>query len=112
MLWYMAHPIAQDDKYFSEQNLAHARKLYGMLLRMGHKVIAPWITCCDVLDDTKVEEREIGIAVDQEVLIRCDGIILHSMRARGKTILNMIGIPDAIFEELVSSKMYASFKDQ
>lgn len=75
MLWYLAHPIAPDAEHTYEENMADARLWWVRLLRRGINVCAPWYGLCHALDDTKQEDRRLGMNIDQLVLSRCNGII-------------------------------------
>lgn len=75
MLWYLAHPVAPDKEHTYEENMTDARRWWVFLLRNNVKICAPWFGLCHALDDSKPEDRKLGMEIDQIVLRRCDGII-------------------------------------
>ncbi len=104
-LYYLAHPVAPDNHHTYEENREDAKEWWTLLLRERVNVCAPWIGLCSVLNDSDPADRELGMAVDQSVLGRCDGLIFtgHTMSKgmrkefqlgaeQGKRIINLIGL--------------------
>lgn len=60
-VWYLSHPLAPDDKYTFEQNMAHVVHLMRIFYEEGFRVIAPYHTICLALDDDNPEWRRIGL---------------------------------------------------
>lgn len=117
MLWYLAHPVAPDERYSYEDNIADGRRWWARLLRANVSVCAPWFGLCHALDDSKPEDRALGMKIDQAVLARCDGIIatghrvssgmqkeIESVEARNGEVVRFLhryeDLVPAIFEDL------------
>jgi hypothetical protein len=75
VLWYLAHPVGADSNRTYEQNMEDGMAWWSFLIRAGLSVCAPWVGLCHALDDGDDNDRRLGMAVDIEVLKRCDGII-------------------------------------
>lgn len=80
MLWYLAAPISPQGSETVEGNLQRALSFQRALLLAGIQVVAPYIELCQALDEGKEAERKLGMAVDMEVLSRCDAIVLVGPR--------------------------------
>lgn len=80
-VWYLSHPLAADDKYTFEQNVAHCKKMVRLCLDCGYRVIAPYLTLVEVLDENNTEHRRIGLEIDCSVAYSLGRIILcgHKM---------------------------------
>lgn len=74
-VWYLAHPLAPDDKYTVAQNMAHIVHLTRFFFDQGIYVTTPYHTCMLALDDTNREHRRMGIEMDLSVLHRLGRII-------------------------------------
>ena len=79
-MFYLAHPVAGD----VANNLAAARRWLKWAHTAipprfpGHDVavIAPWITDCEIYDDSVPTERAAGMARNLATITRCHGILL------------------------------------
>lgn len=109
LLWYMAHPIAAYQGYSVGENVNSAISYLGALNRVGLRVIAPWIGLVQAMGESDFDSRMHGIDVDNETLIRCDGIILcgfkesAGMRSEselankhGLRVIDVIGVAPAV----------------
>ena len=106
-VWYLAHPIAADGEYSTEENLEHARKVLRLFLEAGIYVTAPWIPACEVLDDTNVDHRRLGLDIDTTIVSHLRKLILTGHRVSegmyreiaaieivGGWVVDLTGIPD------------------
>ena len=85
-LFFMAHPVGpyiahdantQTQKEITVQtNLNRAIFWQSICLSEGFPTIIPYYELCHALDDSKPEDRKFGMAIDREVISRCDGFIL------------------------------------
>lgn len=76
-LYYLAHPAASDAFFQTDENLQHARKLQRLFHEWGINVICPWwVQVMDSLVNPQSYDVEQCLLVDEEVVRRCDGIIL------------------------------------
>ena len=120
-VWYLAHPLAEDDRYTTEENLAHARKILKILLDEGFQVVAPWMTLCQVLDDNDLEQRRKGIDINVAVVSHLNAIILAGHRLtmgmsrelavielEGGWVLDLLGVPDDKIAEVVRESFKVS----
>lgn len=76
MIWFMAHPIAPDERFMLQQNLDHVVHMMRLCFEEGFGVIAPYHTHCLALDETNLEHRNIGLNLNRRILSRCNGLIL------------------------------------
>lgn len=67
-LWYLAHPIAPDSKYSTEENLKHALKVQEIL--RGHDIwtVAPWFSWVTLYGASKEGEVETFLRYDEAVV--------------------------------------------
>lgn len=70
-VWYLSHPLAADDKYDFMTNVAHAKQMMRMCYDAGYRVIAPYLSIIEVLDDNNFEHRRIGL--------ECDCYVAHAL---------------------------------
>ena len=75
-VWYMAHPIAPDERYTFQQNMDHVLEMLHFFLVNGVYVIAPYHTMCLVLPDDNPEYRKLGLAVDVEVVQSIGSVVM------------------------------------
>jgi hypothetical protein len=75
-VFYLAHPLAPDDKYTFQQNMDHSVRMIRLCFDEGFRVVAPWHTICMALDDTNSEHRRIGLEVDCAIVHKLQRIIL------------------------------------
>ena len=75
---YVAHKVAGD----VEANIADAKRWIQWLIHFhrGMAFCAPWITYCEVLNDSDLDHRARGMRDDIEIMKRCDLIILTGDR--------------------------------
>jgi len=66
---YLAHPVSGD----VAANLARARRwLRWIYDNFDVAVVADWIVCCEVLDDSNPAHRAHGLAMDRTLVEICD----------------------------------------
>ena len=112
-LWYLAHPVREDDIRSFDENLKHALKMQKILWGVGFEVINPWYTSVLLYGPGEEEVLQRAIEFDCAVIERCDGLILtgHKLSSGmdielrsaidfGKNVVNLIGLPDAIVQTL------------
>ena len=121
MLWYLAHPVGEDSEMTYAQNMVDGMAWWSFLIRAGLFVCAPWVGLCHALDDGNDTDRKLGMTIDIEVLLRCDGIIAtghkmsRGMRRKWEMVdvdsrVNLIGLQrdgDAI----KTVTLYEAFKE-
>ena len=94
-VWYLAHPVAPDDRYTYEQNMAHTLKVIGILMDAGVRVVAPWHTLCLCLDESNPDNRRLGLEIDCYVASALKRIILtghkvsHGMKQEVQAIAKL-----------------------
>ncbi|MCP4448257.1 MAG: hypothetical protein GY811_23400 [Myxococcales bacterium] len=73
-LVYMAHPVQPAAGETIGVNLERAKAWLKRLAESFPEVviIAPWITECELWDDSDKEQRAAGLARCHEVIARCD----------------------------------------
>jgi hypothetical protein len=75
-LFYLAHPLAPDDKYTFEQNMEHVVWVMRECYDAGIYVVAPYHTVSLALAENNLEHRRIGLEVDCNLVRKLDGLIL------------------------------------
>lgn len=82
MLIYMAHPVRPQAGETIEENLARAKRWLRHLLLSYEKIhpIAPWIPCCEVLDDSVESNRNRGMRLNAEAIRACQAVWLVGSR--------------------------------
>lgn len=107
-IWYLAHPLADDESYTFAQNMEHVVKLMRIFYEEGWYVVAPYHTICLALDDDNAEWRRIGLEVDCNVVRKLGKLILTGhklssgmrneflscMETPGGVVHNFIGFTD------------------
>lgn len=76
-IYYLAHPIAPDENYTVDQNLAHLLKMQRILWEAAIWTIIPYYTY--VVEHGSGHDKpnlEEFLRFDCEVVTRCNGIIL------------------------------------
>lgn len=76
MLYYLAHPVAADERFTFEQNKAHVLKVLSSIHNLGIDVICNWYADICFLNETDFETRERCLKRDCDLVGRLDGIIL------------------------------------
>lgn len=71
-LVYVCSPYRGD----IERNVAYAKELTRAVLEYGYTPITPHLYLTQVLDDGIPKERELGLLAGQELLKRCEYILL------------------------------------
>ncbi len=112
-LWYLAHPVREDDVRSFDDNLTHALKMQKILWEAGFEVINPWYASVIIYGAGEGEVLKRAIEFDCAVIKRCDGLILtgHKLSSgmekelkvaidHSKVVVNLIGLPDALMQEL------------
>jgi hypothetical protein len=74
-VWYMAHPVAPDEKYDFAQNMAHVLHMMRLCFDEEFRVITPYHTHCLVLDDTNAAHRAMGLEIDCQI-VRMLGVMI------------------------------------
>lgn len=106
-VWYLAHPVAADKQYTTQQNLDHILVMLKTCWQEGFRVFAPYHTMCHVFSES-TEYRQHGLEADCELVRRlglmiCVGHKLSSgMRLEAKALgeldefycLDFTGVPD------------------
>jgi hypothetical protein len=75
-VWYLAHPLAPDDKFTYEQNMEHILHMLRICYEEGVYAIAPYHTMCLVLKNSEYKDVLFGLECDIGVV-----------KALGRTIL-------------------------
>jgi hypothetical protein len=75
-LIYVASPYAGD----IEQNTEFARKACRHVMSEGHAFFAPHLLYPQLLDDSKPQERQLGLDMGLAVLPRCDELWCYGDR--------------------------------
>jgi hypothetical protein len=75
-VYYMAHPLAPDEKFTFNQNMGHVVEMLKFFYGIGVRVIAPYHTMCLALDDDTPEDRRVGLEVDLSVVRSLKRLIL------------------------------------
>ncbi len=84
MLIYLAAPLravtsaGASDPEGVKANLARAKRWLAWVLQTYPNThpTAPWIPCCEILDDSVAENRWRGMAANLEAISRCDAVWL------------------------------------
>jgi hypothetical protein len=109
-LWYLAHPIAPDEKFSFEENMAHALQVARILTDAGLSVCLPWFAMCRFLDDSNPEHRALGMEFNKKMVKRLDGLLLTGHKiSKGMQIeretcnscVDLTGTPDKRLAEMV-----------
>lgn len=96
-VWYLAHPVAGDEKFTIGQNLTHSLEVARIVWDAGYRVILPWHTHCLFLDDSNPEHRATGMECNRQILESVGRIILvghklsGGMEAEAKIVSSLIG---------------------
>lgn len=75
-VWYLSHPLAADEKFSFEENMADVLRVMRLCFDEGFRVIAPYHTICLCLDDDNAEHRRIGLETDCTVAYQLGRIIM------------------------------------
>lgn len=77
-LVYLAAPVGAPTAAGVTENLQRAKRWlrWAYLAHPDVSPIAPWITCCEVLDDANVQHRRRGLECDFAAIERCDELWL------------------------------------
>lgn len=95
-VWYLSHPLAADEKYTFAENVAHAKKMMRLCFDAGFRVVAPYLTIIEILDDDNIEHRRIGLETDCVVAHALGRIIMTGhKRSRG-----MLEEHDAVYRRV------------
>jgi hypothetical protein len=80
-LYYLAVPIGAPTAEGVRNNIAAGMEKWKILLKSGFYVCAPHFGLCHILDDISQEDRDLGMRVGKEVMIRTNCIITWSDQA-------------------------------
>lgn len=124
-VWYLAHPIATDNRFTYEENLAHVLHMTKLFFDHGLRTVAPYYAMCLVMPDTDPAYREIGLEVDCAVVARMKNMVLcgHKM-SRGMTMeyeallrvdcctkmISFVGMSDAEIAQRLANLSYQEVK--
>lgn len=75
-VFYMSHPLQADDKMTFQENVAHAKQMMRVCFDEGFRVVAPYLSIIEVLDDDNLEHRKIGLETDCYVAHQLGRIIM------------------------------------
>jgi hypothetical protein len=67
-VWFLAHPVAGDERFTYAQNMAHIEWVARECFRAGLLVIAPYVLTCRILDDALPADRALGMSVNDGVI--------------------------------------------
>lgn len=126
-IWYLAHPLAPDDRFTFQQNMDHVVKLMRICYEEGWYVIAPYHTICLALDDDNEEWRRIGLEVDCNVVKKFGRILLTGHRCSsgmcherdtcldfqyGGLVYNFVGYNDVEFRHALRALKNGGFLER
>lgn len=107
-VYYLAHPLASDERFSKTANMRHVLKVMEILMRENFMVVAPWHTQALVLDNEKPEDQEFGLTCDCEIVRKLGRIILTGHKVSngmwrelqalpyGGHVYNMVGVKDNV----------------
>jgi hypothetical protein len=75
-VYYLSHPLAPDDSYTFEQNMAHVVHMVKLFFEEGWFVIAPYHTICLALDDDNPDHRVLGLECDCNIARLMGNLVL------------------------------------
>lgn len=105
VVWYLAHPVAPDERFSLQENLDHTVEVLRILFETGVYAVAPWHTMLLGIPDSP-ENRELGLAIDVAVVRKLGRIILTGHKVSsgmkveieslpsGATTINLVGVAD------------------
>lgn len=108
-VYYLSHPLAPDDRFTFDENMAHVVHLMRIFFDEGWMVIAPYHTICLALPDANDEYRRLGLECDCNMARMMGNMVLtghklssgmkHEMEQamackKGGAIHNFIGYND------------------
>lgn len=76
MLWYLSCPIKPVGQETYRDTKDAGLRWYRFLLLQGLDVVAPYWGLLEALNDTKPQERKLGMYIDTLVHKRCDGLVI------------------------------------
>lgn len=82
---YLAAPLRADSPTEVKANLERAKRWLAWVLLTYPQIhpIAPWIPCCEILDDQIAENRWRGMRANLAAIERCDAVWLVGGRVSG-----------------------------
>lgn len=75
-VFYLSHPLQADDKMTFQANVDHAKRMMRVCFDEGFRVIAPYLSIIEVLDDDNLEHRRVGLETDCYVAHQLGRIIM------------------------------------
>lgn len=84
---YLAAPLSAPTPEGVAANLTRAKRWVAWAYGEGVAPVAPWITCCEVLDDSDPEMRQRGLACDFATIERMDELWLVGGRVSNGMLL-------------------------
>jgi hypothetical protein len=114
-VWFLAHPVAGDERFSYADNMAHILTLTRLAALAGVLVIAPYHTLCLALDDFSAVERAIGVRISDATVRHLGRLILSGhKRSAGMqreleivtslythSVNDVIGVPDREFAKAI-----------
>jgi hypothetical protein len=107
-VYYLSHPLAPDEYYTFEQNMAHVLHMLRLCLDEGVRAIAPYHTHCLVLDDSNHAHRKLGLETDCAVVHRIGDMLMVGHKvSRGmleeakyaSSYIDLTGYKDSVVRE-------------
>ena len=74
MLYYICSPYRGATKEEVEKHIEYAKELTRTVLIKGFSAVTPHLYITNCLNDSKPEERKLGLAASLEILKKCDVI--------------------------------------
>jgi len=72
---YMTHPLSAPTPEGIKANIARAKRWYKWIIdHYDVAVVADCILCCEVWEDASPQHRDVGLAMDFNMVARCDEI--------------------------------------
>lgn len=120
-VYYMAHPVAPDDKFTYQQNMDHILEMMKFLyVECNIRCVAPYHTMCLVLPEHEPIYRKIGLEVDLVIVRQMRKLILvgHKISTgmrdeltaaseSNSSILNFVGWKNASIKQFFDSQREA-----
>lgn len=107
-VWYLAHPIAPDEKHTFQDNMDDVVEKLKMCTEEGLNVIAPYHTLLLFQNDDKIEDRKRGMECNCALIKQIAGVILSGHRMSSgmeveawyaERVWNIVNVPDDIARE-------------
>lgn len=116
-IFYLAHPVADDNYHGMQSNLAHTLKVLRICHEAGLTVICPWYADTQAFEDGDPLQRGVRMAIQKDIITALGGnLILAGHRIspgmleefqtahtiEGSYIIDVVGVRDEdLLERLV-----------